>query len=114
MDLKLLPVYFVVGGAIVTAVTYFGSQGKGILAAFFALLPVITVITLCTIFLSSGLNPAVSYLKNMLILLPPWIIYIVALIFLLPYIGLVWSLIVSIAAYVLISFLIVKLFHIPF
>ena len=34
--LKLL-IYFLVGGSILTLVTYFGSKDKGILAAFIAM-----------------------------------------------------------------------------
>jgi uncharacterized membrane protein (GlpM family) len=112
MDLKLLPVYFILGGAVVTAVTYFGSQARGALAAFFALLPSISVITLCTIYINAGLNPTLSYVKNLLILLPPWVVYVLGLIFLLPRVGPVWALIVSIAAYLLVSFLILHFFHI--
>jgi hypothetical protein len=46
MSVKLLALYFVVGGVIVAAVTYFGSQGKGLLAAFVAFFPSVTVVTL--------------------------------------------------------------------
>ena len=109
MDLKMLPVYFIVGGATVCAVTYFGSQARGMLAAFIAFLPIISVITLCSIYFASGTGEAVSYAKNMLILLPPWILYVVAVIFLLPRIGLAGSLAVSIAAYLGVAFLIMKL-----
>lgn len=114
MDLKLLPVYFLIGGTVVTAVTYFGSHARGALAAFLALLPTISVVTLCTIYTSSGLTPAMSYAKNLLILLPPWIIYVIGLIFLLPRMGLVGALAISIAAYLLVSFIIIKIFQIPF
>jgi hypothetical protein len=42
-------------------------------------------------------------------LLPPWILYVIGVIFLLPRIGLAGSLAVSIAAYLGIAFLIMKL-----
>jgi uncharacterized membrane protein (GlpM family) len=109
MDIKMLAVYFVVGGAIVTAVTYFGSHSKSQIAAFIAFLPSISVITLCTIYFASGTAEAVSYAKNMLILLPPWVLYVVGIIFLLPRIGLASSLIVSIVVYLGAAFLIMKL-----
>jgi len=109
MDVKMLPVYFVIGGATVCAVTYFGSQAKGMLAAFIAFLPSISVITLCSIYFASGTGEAVSYAKSMLLLLPPWILYVIGVIFLLPRIGLAGSLAVSIAAYLGIAFLIMKL-----
>jgi uncharacterized membrane protein (GlpM family) len=97
MDNKMLLVaYFVIGGVVVSAITYLGSHSKSMLAAFIALLPCVSVITLCTIYFSSGTGAVVSYAKNMLILLPPWILYVVGVIYLLPRIGLArgehWSL----------------------
>lgn len=109
MDLKMLPVYFVVGGAVVSAVTYFGSQGKGLLAAFVVMIPTISTITLCTIYLASGTGAAVSYAKGMLMLVPSWVLYIVCVILLLPRIGLAGSLIAGIGTYVTTAFLIVRL-----
>lgn len=109
MDTKLLLIYFVIGGVIVSAVTYLGSQVKSQLAAFIAFLPVISAITLCTIYFAGGTEAAISYAKSMLILLPPWLLYVIGVIFLLPRLGLVSSLIVSIAAYIGASFLIMRL-----
>ncbi len=84
MDPKLLALYFVIGGLVVSVVTYFGSQGKSELAVFIAFLPGTTLITLITIYLGGGTGAAVSYAKSMLILLPAWILYVVGVIFLLP------------------------------
>jgi uncharacterized membrane protein (GlpM family) len=109
MDIKMLPVYFVIGGVIVSVVTYFGSQAKSLLAAFIALLPAISVVTLCSIYFASGTEAAVSYTRSMLILLPPWVLYVVAVIFLLPRIGLAGSLTVGIAIYLATAFLIMRL-----
>ncbi len=109
MDNKLLALYFFLGGAIVTAVTYFGSHAKGQVAAFIAFLPTISVITLCTVYFSGGAGEAVSYAKNMLWLLPPWVVYVLAVIFLLPRIGLAWSLGIGIAAYLVLAFIIMRL-----
>ena len=109
MGIKTLLLYFVLGGVIVSVVTYFGSQAKSLLAAFIAFLPSISVITLCSIYYSSGTEDAVSYAKSMLILLPGWLLYVIGVIFLLPRIGLPGSLIVSIAVYLAVSFLVLKL-----
>ena len=109
MEIKMLPVYFIIGGVIVSAVTYFGSQAKGLLAAFIAFIPAVSVITICTIYFAGGTEAAVSYAKGMLILLAPWILYVLGVIFLLPRIGLAGSLIASIAAYLAVSFLIMRL-----
>ena len=109
MDIKMLPVYFVIGGVIVSAATYFGSQTKSLFAAFIAFLPTISVVTLCSIYLSGGTVAAVSYAKSMLLLLPPWVLYVIAIIFLLPRIGLAGSLAVGIVTYLGIAFLIMRL-----
>lgn len=109
MDPKLLVAYFVIGGLVVSVVTYFGSQGKSEFAAFIAFLPSISVITLCTIYFASGTGAAVSYAKSMLILLPAWLFYVLGVIFLLPRLGLAWSLIVSVAAYLAAAFVTMRL-----
>jgi uncharacterized membrane protein (GlpM family) len=109
MDTKMLAVYFIIGGIIVSAVTYLGSQAKSQVAAFIAFLPSISVITLCTIYFASGMEEAVSYAKSMLILLPPWVLYVVGIIFLLPRIGLAGSLVISIMVYLGVAFLIMRL-----
>lgn len=109
MDIKALAAYFVIGGVIVSAITYFGSQAKSELAAFIAFLPSISVITLCTIYFASGTGAAISYARSMLILLPPWLLYAIGVIFLLPRIGLAGSLLVSVAAYLAVALVIMKL-----
>lgn len=100
MDIRSLAVYFVLGGTIVALVTYFGSQGKGLLAAFIAFFPSITIVTLLSVYLSSGVSATVSYFKGMLLLIPAWLLYAGAIVFLLPRWGLVPSLLVGIAIYV--------------
>ena len=109
MDPKLLALYFVIGGLVVTLVTYFGGQGKSALAVFIAFLPATTLITLVTIYLAGGPVAAVSYAKWMLILLPAWVLYVLGVIFLLPRLGLALSLVVSVAAYLGAAFLTMKL-----
>lgn len=99
----------VIGGTVVTAVSYFGSHGKGFVAAFLAFLPSISVVSLCVIYLSSGTGAAVSYAKDMLILLPSWILYVIGLIFLLPRLGLTGATAISVATYAVTAFLIMKL-----
>jgi uncharacterized membrane protein (GlpM family) len=109
VDPRLLALYFVIGGLVVALVTYFGSQGRSELAVFIAFLPATTLITLITIYLAGGTGAAVSYAKSMLILLPAWILYVVAVILLLPRVGLTLSLVVSVAAYLGAAFLTMKL-----
>jgi len=110
MDSRLMLVlYFLLGGVVVAAVTYFGSHAKGNIAAFIAFLPTISVITLITIYFSGGQKEAIHYAWNMLWLLGPWVIYILAVIFLLPRIGLAGSLAVGVSLYVGLSVLVRRL-----
>jgi len=99
MDMKMLPAYFVIGGAVVAAATYFGSHARSMLAAFIAFFPAVSVLTICGIYFASGTQAAVSYTRSMLILLPPWVLYVLAVMLLLPRIGLAGSLIVGVAVY---------------
>ena len=108
MDNKLFLLYFVIGGIVVSTVTYLGSHSKSTLAAFIALLPCVSVITLCTIYFHSGTDATVSYAKNMLILLPPWILYVVGVVVLLPRIGLAGSISASLAIYIVTALLTIR------
>lgn len=111
MDAKLLALYFVLGGTIVTLITYFGGQGKGILAAFIGFFPSITIVTLFTIYLKSGVGATVSYFKGMLFLIPAWVLYALAMIFILPRWGIVPSVVVGIALYVGVAVLTMRFVH---
>lgn len=109
MDIKMLLVYFVIGGAVVAAAIHFGSQAKGLLAAFITFIPVISVVTILGIYFASGAQAVVSYAKGMLMLLPPWGLYVIAVIFLLPRIGLAGALLVGVASYLGIALLVMRL-----
>jgi hypothetical protein len=111
MDIKWLALYFFLGGTIVALVTYFGSQGKGLLSAFVAFFPSITIVTLLSIYFTSGVGATVSYFKGMLFLIPAWILYAVAMIFILPRWGLVPSILISIGLYVGAALITIRLAH---
>ena len=111
MDLKLVPLYFLVGGTVVTLVTYFGSHAKGTLAAFIAFFPALTVVTLCTVYWRGGSESALSYAKSMVYLLPAWLLYIGAVIYLTPRLGLWLPLIIGILLYTTASYLTVRIMH---
>ncbi len=111
MDAKLLSLYFVLGGTIVALVTYFGSQGKGLLAAFIGFFPSITIVTLFTIYFNSGVGATVSYFKGMLFLLPAWLLYAIAMIFILPRWGLLPSVLIGIFVYVAGALITMRLVH---
>jgi len=112
MDLKLVPLYFFVGGTVVTLVTYFGSQpNKGALTAFIAFFPALTVITLGTVYYHGGSENALSYAKSMVYLLPAWLLYIGAVVYLLPRLGLWPPLVIGTILYTVASYLTVRIMH---
>ena len=109
MDIKLLSLYFLVGGFVIALVTYFGSQGKNLLAAFVAVFPAITVITASTIYFGGGVNAATSYFKGILLLTPSWLLYLLSVLYLLPRLGFVPSLVIGVFLYLTTAFAIMKL-----
>ena len=58
--------YFIIGGSILTLVTYFGSKDKGILAAFIALFPMVSLMSILTIYAEAGSLPVLDYVKGLL------------------------------------------------
>lgn len=111
MEIKYI-LYFILGGGVVSLVSYFASHSKGLIAAFFANLPVITLVTFIIIYLESGEKNVVDYAKSLLIMLFPWLSYIFSVIFLSPKIGVIPALVTGLGIYFLLSFVIIKLISI--
>lgn len=89
--------------------TYFGSQAKGLIAAFIAFLPSVTILTISTIYLHGGEQATESYLRSMIVLTPSWVLYVLATLFLLPRFGLIAALAIGVAVYLAASFLTIKI-----
>lgn len=107
MEIKYI-LYFLAGGTVVSVVTYFASEAKGLLAAFIANLPVITLITFLTIYFESGQTAVVSYAQGLVIMLFPWLAYVLSIIFFTKKAGLISSLIIGIILYICLAFLIMN------
>ncbi|MDQ1272283.1 MAG: hypothetical protein QG591_913 [Planctomycetota bacterium] len=103
MQLKNFILYFILGGTLVSLVTLMGSQGKGLLAAFVATFPTMTIITFILIYNKAGQAATVHYAKGLLFMTPPWIIYVLCLIFLLPRWGFMKSLITGVLTYMILA-----------
>ena len=86
-DLVKYAVYFLLGGTIVSVSTYLGAQGKSFLAAFASTFPAITGATFVLIYLNGGNDAIVSYAKNLLWFVPPWIVYVTTMIVGIPRFG---------------------------
>jgi len=91
--------YFLLGGTIVSVSTYLGSQGKSFLAAFASTFPAITGATFILIYLNGDNEAIVSYAKNLLWFVPPWTVYVVAMIACVPRFGFWSSMIGSLVLY---------------
>ena len=103
MQLKTFILHFILGGTIVSVVTFIGSQGKGMLAAFVATFPTMTALTFALIYSKGGQVATVNYAKGLLLMTPPWIIYVLCLIFLLPRWGFAKSLIAGVLTYMILA-----------
>jgi len=79
-DVVKYALYFLLGGTIVSISTYLGSQGKSFLAAFASTFPAITGATFALMYLNGGSDAIVSYAKNLLWFVPPWIVYVLSMI----------------------------------
>ena len=109
MVLKYL-FYFLIGGTVVSVVTYYASHSRTLVAAFIANLPVMTLITFLMIYREAGEAAVVPYAKGLLIMLVPWLLYIFTVVFMTPLMGVVVSLLAGLTSYVAIAYLILKRF----
>lgn len=82
-ELKYL-MYFIIGGTILTLITYLGSKDMGLLAAFIAMFPLLSAISIVTIYSETGMMSVLGYVKGLLIFTPVWIIFLFVLAFLIP------------------------------
>ena len=98
-DLTKYTVYFLLGGTIVSISTYFGSQGRSFLAAFVSTFPAITGATFVLIYLNGGSESLVGYAKNLLWFVPPWMVYVTAMILGVPRVGFWPAMAISITLY---------------
>ena len=98
-ELVKYSIYFLLGGTIVSLSTYLGSQGRSFLAAFASTFPAITGATFVLIYLNGGSDSLVSYAKNLLWFVPPWIVYVTTMIIGVPRLGFWPAMAVSMTLY---------------
>jgi len=77
-------IYFILGGLVVVLATYFGSERKGLMAAFFAMFPFVTAFTIFTIYSAAGSEAVINYVRGLLLLTPVWILYLLIILYLVP------------------------------
>ncbi|MGC3973568.1 MAG: DUF3147 domain-containing protein [Nitrospira sp.] len=91
--------YFLLGGTIVSISTYLGSQGRSFLAAFASTFPAMTGATFVLIYLNGGNEHLVTYAKNLLWFVPPWLVYVGCMIYGVERIGFWLSMVGSLGLY---------------
>lgn len=102
MALRYL-LYFLLGGCIVSLVSYFGATKRTLLSSFIATLPCLSLATLILIYKEGGMGAAVSYGKGLILFTPAWLCYVGTVIFLLPRCQMWKALTVSVMAYLLVA-----------
>src|SRR5208283_3487812 len=107
MELKYV-LYFLIGGMVISVVTYFASHARPLLAAFLANMPVITLVTFLTIYHEAGQKVIVPYAKGLVLMILPWFTYIFAVIFLTPRLGFIPSITTGFTLYVVFALIILK------
>ena len=92
-------VYFLLGGTLVSVSTYFGTQGRSFVAAFVSTFPAITGATFVLLYLNGGTEHLVSYAKQLLWFVPPWLVYVASMIVAVPRLGFWPAMVGSLAIY---------------
>ena len=92
-------VYFFLGGTIVSLSTYLGAQGRPYLAAFASTFPAITGATFILLYLNGGSDAIVAYAEKLFWFVPPWLVSVMAMIFIVPRGGFWPAMVLSLALY---------------
>lgn len=86
-ELVKYAVYFLLGGTIVSLSTYLGAKGNSFLAAMVSTFPAITAATFILLYVNGGGTTTVDYARNLMWFVPPWIVYVTAMIMGIPRLG---------------------------
>lgn len=102
--------YFFVGGIITSAVTYFANNSKSLLAAFIGTLPILTLSTFVLIYFNAGQAAVIAYAKGLMIMIVPWMIFILSVILLASRLNFTVSLVIGLCLQIVLAFLILAKF----
>ncbi len=102
--------YFFVGGIITSAVTYFANNSKSLLAAFIGTLPILTLSTFVLIYFNAGQAAVIGYAKGLIIMIVPWMLFILTVIFLAPRMNFILSLVLGLCLQIVLAFFILARF----
>jgi uncharacterized membrane protein (GlpM family) len=105
---------FLIGGTVVTLVSYFGSKGSGDLAAFITMFPSISTLGFYFVYKNGGNEAVMKFVQGFFLVVPSWILYVVLMYILCSRLSVIYSLIISVGSYMISSFLLSKIKHIIF
>ena len=91
--------YFFIGGLVVSLTTVYGAKGHSLLAAFISQFPSMTVLIFILLYTKGGKQPVIDYARSFVYVIPPWILYVCAVVFLCERIGIWGSLATGLALY---------------
>lgn len=101
---------FLIGGFVFSLSNYYGSQGKGFLAAIIAFFPTITTLTFIFMYLGQGTESIDKFAKGLSLLIPGWILYIMIMLNFPPRIGFPLSLILGVFVFIISSLILKRYF----
>ncbi|RZN41092.1 MAG: hypothetical protein EFT35_02375 [Methanophagales archaeon ANME-1-THS] len=96
-------VYFLVGGAVVTAISVLAEKGHPLLAGVVTLFPSITLVSFYFIGKSTGNEAVAATAKSCFIALSVWIPYILTIIWLSPRIGTNKALVIGVLIFIVLA-----------
>lgn len=105
MDPKYL-IYFLLGGAITSGVTYFANNSKGLFAAFIGTLPIISILTFVIIYFNTGQYAVLSFAKGLIVMIFPWMVFVLSIIYFTPKLNFLYALLIGLSLQLILAFLI--------
>jgi uncharacterized membrane protein (GlpM family) len=105
---------FLIGGSVVTLISYFGSKGSGDLAAFITMFPSISTLGFYFVYRNGGNEAVMKFVQGFFLVVPSWILYIVLMYILCSRLSVIYSLVISVSSYMISSFFLSKIKRIIF
>ena len=91
--------YFIAGGTLATSVAYFASRGNPLLAALVSSIPVMFLLNISIVYRTGGIYSSLAYSKNVLLILPVFVIFVIITMRLLPQVGMPKALVLGMMVY---------------
>jgi len=108
-EISKLLLDFLIGGSVVTLVSYLGSKGSGLFAAFITMFPSISTLGFYFIYKNGGNEAVIKYVQGFFLAIPSWIAYISLMYILCSRLGVIYSLVISVGSYMISSFCLSKM-----